>query len=496
MEKRLLGMFKEMMREQDSRNGHRIAAMETALRKEMAAIVNRDEARIVSVDETEAAAGGAAGGATAAAATGPLLKVPATTMPPPKLSFLTKLSEFDSWRASWDAYLQTAGVLSIASEEARRNRARSLLTQAFDDDLRSWVMSQLWYTDAAVNSDVDLVLDRIREKIEQEDDPFTVFATLMARPWQANADTADTFWVDIQTRVRYCGLRDAYHTDHVLRTLWASRYGDEEAKKEFALHPKWSAADCYRKAKGLEQVKQRRNGAENGIDTMINAVRQSAYKKGGGKSGGGGGFNGANKKANAGSSSTGRRAGTNPSGPKGVRAASCLNCGFDTHRGGVCPAQGQACKACGTVGHYAKHCPVRDANAVIMEDDVRVCNAVQTSWSDEVDAASEDDRAATIAVANSKPPAARKQDWQDAEYEIGNRCEVRNGDKWLSATITGSYPAADGGPRVCAVLVDETNDIWQVTADSVVIRKKCDRGKWVPVKRPIRGRGPTVKFAK
>jgi hypothetical protein len=54
---------------------------------------------------------------------------------------------------------------------------------------------------------------------------------------------------------------------------------------------------------------------------------------------------------------------------------------------------------------------MRDANAVIVEDtDVRVCNALQTtSWSDEVDAASEDDRAATIAVATSKPPAARSQ---------------------------------------------------------------------------------------
>jgi hypothetical protein len=228
-----------MMKEQDTRNAHRIAAMETAIRKEMAAIVTRDEPRIISVDESDATTGGA----TAATATGPLLKVPATTMPPPKLSFLTKLSEFDSWKALWDAYLQTSGVMSIANEEARRNRARSLLTQAFDDDLRSWAMSQLWYSDAGVNGDVELVLERIRQKIEEEDDPFTVFATLMARPWQANADTADTFWVDIQTRVRYCGLKDAYHTDHVLRTLWASRYGDEEAKKEFALHPKWTAAD-------------------------------------------------------------------------------------------------------------------------------------------------------------------------------------------------------------------------------------------------------------
>jgi hypothetical protein len=489
------------MREQDSRNATRVTAMEALLRTEIAAVVNRDEARIVSVDDTEGAAGGAGGGATAAAATGPLLKVPATTMPPPKLSFLTKLSEFDSWKASWDAYLQTSGVMSIASEQARRSRARSLLTQAFDDDLRSWVMSQLWYSNPGVNEDVDLVLDRIRGKIEEEDDPFTVFAALMARPWRST-DTADTFWVDVQTRVRYCGLKDAFHTDHVLRTLWASRYGDEEAKKEFALHPKWSAADCYRKAKGLEQVKQRRNGGDIVNDGMINAVRQSNYKKNGGKSGGGGGgANVATRKANiGGNNNTGKRAGA--VGPKGVRAASCLNCGFDTHRGGVCPAQGQPCKACGTIGHYAKHCPVRDVNAVVVDNDgeARVCNALQTSsWSDEVDAASEDERAATIAVATSKPPAARDQqgrgqtDWQEAEYGIGNRCEVRDGDRWVSATITGTYVPADGA-RVCAVLVDETNEIWKVTTDSVVVRKKCDRGKWVPVKRPIRGRGPTVQF--
>jgi hypothetical protein len=295
--------------------------------------------------------------------------------------------------------------MSIASEQARRSRARSLLTQVFDDDLRSWVMSQLWYSNPGVNEDVDLVLDRIRGKIEEEDDPFTVFAALMARPWQPT-DTADTFWVDVQTRVRYCGLKDAFHTDHVLRTLWAIRYGDEEAKKEFALHPKWTAADCYRKAKGLEQVRHRRNGTETAVD-MINAVRQSSYKRGGGKSGGGGGTSAAKKSGNGGN--PGRKAGQ---GPKGVRAASCLNCGFDTHRGGVCPAQGQPCKACGTVGHYAKHCPVRDANAVIVEDnEVRVCNALQaTSWSDEVDAASEDDRAATLAVANSKKPAGTGPD--------------------------------------------------------------------------------------
>jgi hypothetical protein len=382
--------------------------------------------------------------------------------------------------------------MSIANEEARRNRARSLLTQAFDDDLRSWAMSQLWYSDAGVNGDVELVLERIRQKIEEEDDPYTAFAALMARPWQTT-DTADTFWVDVQTRVRYCGLKDAYHNDHVLRMLWASRYGDEEAKKEFALHPKWTAADCYRKAKGLEQVRHRRNGTETAVD-MINAVRQSSYKKGGGKSGGGGSTSVTKKSGNGGNA--GKKYGA--AGPRGVRAASCLNCGFDTHRGGVCPAQGQPCKACGTVGHYAKHCPMRNANAVIVENDVRVCNAVQTSWADEVDQASDDEkeRAATNAVAISRPPAARaQQDWQEAEYAVGNCCEVKDGTTWVSGTITGSYKP-EVGPRVCAVLVDGTDEVVKVTTDSVVIRKKCDRGKWVPVKRPIGGRGPTVRFAK
>jgi hypothetical protein len=317
----------------------------------------------------------------------------------------------------------------------------------------------------------------------------------MNRKWNTG-ESVDSFWLDIQTQVQYCGLRDEYHTDLILTTVWANNFGDDETRKEFALNPKWTAAQCYQKAKGLEQVRKERS---NGVG-IVNVVRQSSYKKGGGKSGGGGPTNGARQKPNGGGNNAGRRPAT--AGPRGVRAASCLNCGFDSHRGGVCPAQGQPCKACGTVGHYAKHCPMRDANAVIVEDhNVRVCNAVQTSWADEVDEESEDDRAATIAVANSKPPAARSQqgrgqtDWQEAEYGIGNRCEVRDGDKWVSGTITGSY-VPSGGTRVCAVLVDETNDIWKVSTDNVVVRKKCDRGRWVPVKRPIRGRGPTVQFKK
>jgi hypothetical protein len=403
MERRLITMFKDMMKEQDSRNAVRITAMEASLRTEMAAIGNRDEARIVSMDEA-GAGGGAPGATTGGAAAGPLLKVPATTLPPPKLEFGQNPAKFDAWHASWTAYLETSGVKSIADAWARQNRERSLLQQAFEEDMATWVMRQNWYRDPSINNYAARVLERIREKIDQEADPRTALAALMRRQWTAG-ESVDSFWLDIQTQVQYCGLRDEYHTDLILTTVWANNFGDDDTRKEFALNPKWTAAQCYQKAKGLEQVrKERGNGIAAGI---VNAVRQSSYKKGGGKSGGGGGTSAAKKPGGGGN--PGRKAGP---GPRGVRAASCLNCGFDTHRGGVCPAQGQPCKACGTVGHYAKHCPVHDANAVIVEDnEVRVCNALQaTSWSDEVDAASEDDRAATLAVANSKKPAGTGPD--------------------------------------------------------------------------------------
>jgi hypothetical protein len=117
-----------------------------------------------------------------------------------------------------------------------------------------------------VNGQVELVLERIRRKIEEEDDTYTAFAELMARPWQ-NSDTANSFWVDIQTKVRYCGLRDAYHVGHVLRTLWASAYRDAEARKEFALHPQVDGGGLLRQgqrtgagatASRLRQKRQRR----------------------------------------------------------------------------------------------------------------------------------------------------------------------------------------------------------------------------------------------
>jgi hypothetical protein len=298
----------------------------------------------------------------------------------------------------------------------------------------------------------------------------------MRRKWNPG-ETVDSFWLDIQTQVQYCGLRDEYHTDLILTTVWSNNFGDDETRKEFALNPKWSAVECYQRAKGLEQVRKERKG-----EFSVNAVRQSAYKQGGGKNV----AKGAGKSTGGSVNSGGKAASGQKSGfggPRGTsRSASCLNCGHDTHRNGVCPAQGQECKACGSVGHYARHCPAGRVNAVDDVEELRVCNAIQIEEEDDVGE-----------VVVSKPPAARgqqgKTDWQEREYEVGNRCEVKDGEKWIAGTITGSY-VANNGPRICAVLLDDTNEIWKMTTDNVVIKKRAEKGQWVPLKQPINGRGP------
>jgi hypothetical protein len=108
---------------------------------------------------------------------------------------------------------------------------------------------------------------------------------------------------------------------------------------------------------------------------------------------------------------------------------------------------------------------------------MRVCNAIRIE--------EEDDAEEVVNV--SRPPAAG--DWQEREYEVGNRCEVKDGEKWIAGTITGSY-VANNGPRICAVLLDESNEIWKMTTDNVVIKKRAEKGQWVPLKQPINGRGP------
>jgi hypothetical protein len=252
-----------------------------------------------------------------------------------------------------------------------------------------------------------------------------------------------------------------------LATLWICNFNDPDAEKEFALRPNITAEECYQLAKGLEQMRQQRKGDF----PSVNVVRQSTYKQG---------KTGAKPVSKGNSNSGGNKSGQKSgAGPKGTRTVGCLNCGYDSHRNGVCPAQGQECKACGTVGHFARHCPAGNVNAVDEVGELRVCNAIQVEEEVEEDIV-------------SRPPAARKpqtRDWQEAEYEVGNRCEVRDGDRWIPGTITGSF-VANNGPRICAVLLDESNDIWKMTTDNIVIKKRAEKGQWVPLKQPVNGRGP------
>jgi hypothetical protein len=399
--------------------------------------------------------------------------------------------------------LQTSGVASIADYAARQSRARSLLTQAFDDDLRSWVMSQPWYKDAGINSDVELVLDRIRAKIEEEDDPYTAFAELMARPWQ-NTDTADTFWVDIQTKVRYCGMRDAYHTDHVLRTLWASRYGDDEAKKEFALHPKWSASDCYRKAKGLEQVRHRQDGAGS-----VSVVK-STYKGGNG----GGPRPRSSRPPRGGRSQTPgptTRSRSTAQQPTEDNSA-CLNCGYEGHgEGGRCPAAGKKCNVCGKTGHFGRHCPygapaanattasrTSTASTSFVANHVYAPQVASTVTSgpntpffvNHLDTLDVTTDLATIATSTDVTEVSRywKETDEDSKW-FGVRVNVKNGSDYAAAaTVTGAFTTTRG-ERAAYVLIDgvKTPTV-RLLKDVTVQKYRLPNGNWVPVRKKINGK--------
>jgi hypothetical protein len=61
-----------------------------------------------------------------------------------------------------------------------------------------------------------------------------------------------------------------------------------------------------------------------------------------------------------------------------VKKVACLNCGFDMHKHGVCPSEGQVCKVCLKMGHFARNCPFGGVNAVNTKDQkVMVRNSSQ-----------------------------------------------------------------------------------------------------------------------
>jgi hypothetical protein len=437
----ILATFKQLMKEQDERNAIRMERLENALRKEMTALVKPPPA-IISVDDADVVMGPMVGAAAITRA-GPLVKVPATMMLPPKLQFAQTLVSFDLWRASWNAYLETSGVRSIADDVAQMDRARSLLTQAFDSDLRSWVMSQEWYKDKTVNGSSELVLDRLRKKFEDEDDPYAAFSALMRRQWK-EAESVDAFWLDIQSQVKYCGLKDAYHTNHVLRTLWSNNFGDDDTRKEISLHPKWTAAECYQAAKGLEQVRQRRSeGAQ------VSVVKSGYRRSKGGDA-------------------------VKPSNAPGNAKKACLNCGFDYHRHGTCPAENATCKSCKAVGHYARHCTRTTADASTANATASPAAATATPFC--ANAVEIKPEIAATYLPSGAPECMKS--YREGDY-LGINVEVPEGNgRWSQGTIVGSV--LQGRTRFCDMRMGGSEEIRQQKLDSLIIAQTRVNGTWVP----------------
>jgi hypothetical protein len=315
----------------------------------------------------------------------------------------------------------------------------------------------------------------------------------MRRPWQT-ADTADSFWIDIQTQVKYCGLRDAYHTNHVLKTLWRDRYGDDEAKKEFALHPKWTAADCYAKAKALEQVKQK-DGA------TINVVKTSNYKAGKPKG---------SKPARSGRSQTpGPAARTTTT--SGDDNGACLNCGFEAHgNDGRCPAAGKRCNSCGKTGHFGRHCPFggpATANATAVSSTPFVANnvfagatttaATSTQRSgpitpffiNTVDTLDVPSEVGTIPVCTDVTETTRHCEWgnEDSKW-FGVRANFREGDKTVSGTITGVCTTTRGDKAAYLMADGDRTPKVRPLKELVVQQHRLQNGNWVPVRKKINRR--------
>jgi hypothetical protein len=103
----------EMIQEQDERNTIRLEHLGN-VQKQMAAMTKMKP--MVTLEDTKLTADPTPMVRSATMTSGLLLKVLATTMPPLTLAFLRKLAAFDSWKASWEACLQTLRVASIANK--------------------------------------------------------------------------------------------------------------------------------------------------------------------------------------------------------------------------------------------------------------------------------------------------------------------------------------------------------------------------------------------
>jgi hypothetical protein len=147
------------------------------------------------------------------------------------------------------------------------------------------------------------------------------------------------------------------------------------------------------------------------------------------------------------------------------------------------------------MGHFARNCPQAGVNVVDEDQNVMVCNAVRF-----------EDEGGDNASGQVRPPAASRcppevrmvatpivaststvKTKEDEEFETGNRCEVKHADRWHPGTLVGSY-IDDDGVRICAILMDGTDDVWRKTKDSVIVCKQCINGVWKPIRQPVNGR--------
>jgi hypothetical protein len=254
-------------------------------------------------------------------------RVPATTVPPPKLAFVgLDAVDFESWRDCWNAYLENAGVEGIRDPMARARRKKGLLTQALDDAGQAWVREQGWG-----DRNADDIVKAVEEKIANEADPRTQLVGLMGRTW-IKGEQVDAFWLDVQRRARYCGFCGDCG-DKVLRAIWAKNFVDPATQADINKDPKLRAAECYRIAKGFENArlnaeKWAREATSKPEVVELNRTQVSGYRR-------------------------------QQRGPTAARPSpstpECARCGT-SHPPRSCPAYGRKCKKCGKNGHFDKCC--------------------------------------------------------------------------------------------------------------------------------------------
>jgi hypothetical protein len=328
----LMSRLETIFMQLDARNAKRQADQEKLFSERLLAMENRIRSEVIDAKTMRDAD---QEGDDKAVAMG---RVPATTVPPPKLAFVgLDAVDFESWKDRWEAYLENAGVEGIRDPVARDRRKRGLITQALDDAGQAWVREQGWS-----DKNADDIVKAIEDKIANEADPRTQLVGLMSRMW-TKGEQVDTFWLDVQRRARYCGFCGDCG-NRVLAAIWARNFVDPATQADINKDPKLKAGDCYRIAKGFENArlnaeKWAKEAASKPEVVELNRMQVSGYRR-------------QQQRGPTASRSS-------PSAPE------CARCGT-SHPPRSCPAYGRKCKKCGKNGHFEKCCwaTVNAVNAV------------------------------------------------------------------------------------------------------------------------------------